>query len=175
MPNQNGEPITITQLIEHIKRDNLEQAAAFQLAGAGYLQIKTRDTEEFQTVLKDDGESPLIFTGKKAAISYLDQLVKDTHAEFGRPQKSAPAQRFELAIPQAPDTQLLELLTICKELGKFCNADGHLQQQAFTALAAFAVEFQAEMDICDLTLREVIDVIREVKTDSQLSTETGDN
>lgn len=93
MPNQNGEPITITQLIEHIKRDNLEQAAAFQLAGAGYLQIKTRDNEEFQTVLKDDGELPLIFTGKKAAITYLDKLVKDTREQVLQQRREAKQQQ----------------------------------------------------------------------------------
>lgn len=69
--------MTVAQLIEHIKADNLEQVVAFQLSGVGYVQIKTRDCEEFETLLKDSGDAPLIFSSKKEALAAIDLLVKD--------------------------------------------------------------------------------------------------
>lgn len=82
--------MTVSQLIEHIKADNLEEVVAFQLVGAGYLQIKTKDCEEYETLLKDSGDMPMIFNGKKQALKYVDDLVKETIASIGNVQYQKP-------------------------------------------------------------------------------------
>ncbi len=77
------------------------------------------------------------------------------------------------------DQQLLELLKLCQQIGSLCDSNGHFQQLAFKRLAEFADAWQADMDICDLTLREICQVLddatTEFNTSPDLSTETVDN
>lgn len=82
--------MTVSQLIEHIKADNLEQSIAFQLSGVGYVQVKTRDCEEFETLLADSGDRPFMFTGRKEASEFVDNLVKETLASIGNPHSEMP-------------------------------------------------------------------------------------
>jgi hypothetical protein len=79
--------MNINELIEHIKSDNLAEAIAFQLSGTGYFQVKTRDGEKFQTVLTAAGDRPLMFTGRKEALAFVDNLVKQTLSAFNAPQQ----------------------------------------------------------------------------------------
>lgn len=81
--------MNINQLVEHIKADNLAEAIAFQISGTGYVQVRTRDSEKFETVLTATGDRPLLFSHKKEALAYVDNLVKQAISEFNALQQDS--------------------------------------------------------------------------------------
>lgn len=110
----------INQLIEHIKSDNLAEAVAFQLSGVGYLQVKTRDSEVFTTVLRDCGELPKTFPTRKLALRFIDDLVESTLSALNAPQQEpAPVP----ANAPAEGQLYVGISTIRKEYAKPLDGD----------------------------------------------------
>lgn len=77
------------------------------------------------------------------------------------------------------DNQLLELLKLCHEIDSLCDSNGHFQHFAYNKLEAYAQNLQADIQVPDLTLREVFQLLDTAKDEfnslPELSTETVDN